>query len=253
MQDPAALYRLETDVDLSEASAPVLVVALAGFLDAGSTQRLLVQHLMATLDHRVVATFDIDQLLDYRGQRPLMTFDRDHWSDYDDPSLALYRFVDGAGTSFLLLAGPEPDYQWERTVAAVTDLSDRLGVKLTATAHGIPMAVPHTRPVEMSFHSTDEERRRSHRSVIGRVGVPGSLVGLLGLRLGELGRHALGYAVHVPHYLSQTEYPTASVAVLEALAKETGLTFPDSALRLAAAETMRAGRTHSRSAVRRTP
>ena len=52
-----------------------------------------------------------------------------------------------AGTEFLLLAGPEPDLQWERFIAAVTGLIDRLGVRLTVGLNAIPMAVPHTRPV----------------------------------------------------------------------------------------------------------
>ena len=103
MQDPAGLYRLETDIDLADAGAPALIVALAGFFDAGAAQALVVRHLMERLDHRVVATFDIDQLLDYRGRRPVMTYAADHWSEYEDPTLALYRFVDDEGTPFLLL------------------------------------------------------------------------------------------------------------------------------------------------------
>ena len=60
MQDPNGLFRLETDSDPLEAAAPVLIVALAGFFDAGSAQGLLVRHLMERYDHQVVATFDID-------------------------------------------------------------------------------------------------------------------------------------------------------------------------------------------------
>ncbi len=238
MQDPAGLYRLETDIDLADAGAPALIVALAGFFDAGAAQALVVRHLMERLDHRVVATFDIDQLLDYRGRRPVMTYAADHWSEYEDPTLALYRFVDDEGTPFLLLAGPEPDYQWERTVEAVRQLITLLGVEVVATAHGIPMAVPHTRPLGASFHATKQERRAERTPMFGTVTVPGSLAGLLELRLGETGIDACGVAVHVPHYLAQSDFPPAAVTALEHLSEQTGLTIPDSALRLAAAKTM---------------
>ncbi len=238
MQDPDGLFRLETDIDPVDAAAPVLVVALAGFFDAGSAQALLVRHLMDTYDPQVVATFDIDQLLDYRGRRPVMTYESDHWGDYDDPLLALYRFVDDAGQPFLVLAGPEPDFQWERVVEAIGRLARLLRVGLVISVHGIPMAVPHTRPLGASFHATRPERREGRDSVIGTVGVPGSLAALLELRIGEAGGDACGYAVHVPHYLAQSEYPPAALTALESIVEQTGLSLDPEALRVAAAETM---------------
>ena len=87
MQDPAELYSFETDTDPRELRASVLLVSLGGFIDAGHTQRLMTEHVLATLEHTVVASFDVDQLLDYRGRRPAMVFDRDRWSSYGDPSL----------------------------------------------------------------------------------------------------------------------------------------------------------------------
>lgn len=238
MQDPNGLFRLETDTDPTQAAAPVLIVALAGFFDAGSAQGLLVRHLMERYDHQVVATFDIDALLDYRGRRPVMTYAADHWSEYDDPMLALYRFVDDAGRPFLVLAGPEPDFQWERVVEAVARLARLLRVEVIVSVHGIPMAVPHTRPIGASFHATRPERRQGRRSVIGTVAVPGSVAALLELRIGESGGDACGYAVHVPHYLAQSDYPPAALVALECLQEQTGLRLDDEALRVAAAETM---------------
>ena len=223
MQDPTALYHFETDTHPGAARASVLMVSLGGFVDAGRTQHVLTEHLLQTHDHRVVASFDVDQLLDYRQRRPAMTFDRDRWTSYDDPSLLLYRLVDRDGTPFLLLAGIEPDYQWERVVEAVTGLVRVLGVDLTVSVHGIPMAVPHTRPIGLTAHATDPRLISTHESVFGAVQVPGSLASLLELRLGESGRDALGFAVHVPHYLGQAEFPDAALAGLGAVIAATGL------------------------------
>ena len=240
MLDPRDLYSFETDVDVAGLRAGALVVAFGGYLDAGGTQRLLVDHLLATLDHRVVATFDIDQLYDYRGRRPLMTFERDRWTAYDDPSLILYRVSDDDGTPFLLLAGREPDYQWERVIEAVRGLIDRFGVGLVATVYGIPMAVPHTRPLWVSAHATDERLVAGRDSVFGSVRVPAGLQNLLEMRLGEMGRAAVGFAVHVPHYLAQSDFPAAALAGLENLVAATGLALPDAALQIAAADNQRA-------------
>ncbi|MGH3888902.1 MAG: PAC2 family protein, partial [Pseudonocardiaceae bacterium] len=122
----ADLYRIE-----AEPTAPtgtVLVHALTGFVDAGQAGQVAVAHLLANLEHRVLATFDVDQLLDYRSRRPAMIFDGDRWVGYEQPELVLHEVRDSAGTMFLLLAGPEPDLQWERFTDAIRELVERLGV-----------------------------------------------------------------------------------------------------------------------------
>jgi len=63
--------------------------------------------------------------------------------------------------------------------------------------------------------------------------------GLLEYRLGQKGRDAMGFAVHVPHYLAQSEYPAAAERLLTAASKATGLLLPTEDLR-AAAEVARA-------------
>ncbi|MEO7753067.1 MAG: PAC2 family protein [Terracoccus sp.] len=226
MQDPTELFRFETDVSpstLADHKASVLVVALGGFIDAGHTQRLMSDHLLATHDSRVVASFDVDQLLDYRGRRPMMVFDRDHWSAYEEPTLLLHRVVDKEGVPFLLLVGPEPDYQWSRMAEATTALIKTLGVDLTVSIHGIPMAVPHTRPLGVTAHGTNPSLISGNEPAFGTMQVPGSFSSLLEYRLGEAGRDALGFAVHVPHYLGQSEFADAAVLGLERVRTATGL------------------------------
>ena len=85
--------------------------------------RAAMDHLLATMEHRTVASFEVDELLDYRSRRPPMVFVEDHWESYDDPHLVLHEVVDAAGVRFLLLEGAEPDVQWERFIAAVTATS----------------------------------------------------------------------------------------------------------------------------------
>jgi predicted ATP-grasp superfamily ATP-dependent carboligase len=230
--DPHELYQL-TD-DLPELDQPVLIQALSGFVDAGNATRLAREHLLSTLDGRPIATFDIDQLLDYRSRRPTMTFVEDHWEQYEDPRLELHLLHDDAGTSFLLLAGPEPDLQWERFTAAVTALVHRLGVRLTVGFNAIPMAVPHTRPTGVTAHATRPELIVGYEPWLQRVQVPGSAGELIEYRLGQQGLDALGFAVHVPHYVAQTEYPAAAELLLASVSKATGLLLPTEELRSAA-------------------
>ncbi|MFB4287834.1 proteasome assembly chaperone family protein [Nonomuraea sp. ATR24] len=235
MFDPTDLYKLADDVP--ELTDPVLLYHFDGFVDAGAAGRLALGHLLAELEHRVVATFDVDRLLDYRSRRPIMTFDTDRWVEVESPELALYAAEDTTGTPFLLMSGPEPDREWELFTRAVATLVERLGVSRMVTLHGIPMAVPHTRPLGITMHASRPELIGPQTSAFGRVQVPGSVAALLEFRLGAEGRDAVGYAVHVPHYLSQAEYPTAAVTGLEAVTRNTGLVFPMDGLREAAQRT----------------
>jgi predicted ATP-grasp superfamily ATP-dependent carboligase len=229
--DPHGLYELADDVP--ELGRPVLVQALSGFVDAGNAVRLAREHLLETLESRPVATFDIDQLLDYRSRRPPMIFIEDHWESYEAPKLELHLLHDDAGTPLLLLTGPEPDLQWERLVAAVTEVVERLGVRLTVGLNAIPMAVPHTRPTGITAHGTRRELVAGYEPWLQRVQVPGSAGHLLEFRLGEKGYDAMGFAAHVPHYLAQAEYPAAAEQLLTSVSKSTGLLLPTDGLRQA--------------------
>ena len=225
--DPSDLYSLEPSLDAAPARPGVLLVLLGGFVDAGQVQQTLGDHLLETGDPEVVASFEVDQLVDYRGRRPTMVFDATRWVEYDDPSMLVHRLTDRDGQTYYVLVGPEPDYQWERTVEAVSQLADRLGVTLVVSAHGIPMGVPHTRPVGMTAHATDDSLIGEARSPFGRVQVPASFSALLELRLGESGRDALGFAVHVPHYLATAEWAEGALAALNAITDATGLNLPN--------------------------
>jgi hypothetical protein len=220
--------------DLPELDGVVLVQALTGFVDAGSAIQLSREHLMEQFEERVLATFDLDQLLDYRSRRPPMIFVEDHWESYGQPSLALHLLKDLTGTPFLLLAGPEPDLQWERFIEAVRGLIEHFGVSLTVGLNAIPMAVPHTRPVGVTAHATDQRLLGDRESWLQRVQVPASVGNLLEFRLGQRGHDAMGYAAHVPHYLAQTAYPAAAELLLDSVSASTGLAFPTGNLREAA-------------------
>ena len=227
MLDPRQLYTAHEDVLAGLAGhRPVLVHQLDGFVDAGQAGRLLTANLIEQLDSEVVAVFDHDQLHDYRSRRPAMIFDTNQWRAYADLQLRLLKMTDEQGEVFLLFSGPEPDVQWERLASAVIGLIEQLDVRLTITLNGIPMAVPHSRPITATAHATDPELVQGYRSWIDRVEVPASFTGLLEYRLGQLDRKAMGFAAHVPHYLAQAAFPAAGLALTRQLSQATGLAIP---------------------------
>lgn len=237
MADPRDLYDLAAD--RPELGDPVLVVALDGFVDAGHARRLTVEHLLSEGEPLTVATFDVDLLHDYRARRPPMLFVEDHWETYDAPELLVQMLRDTAGTPYLVLHGPEPDVQWERFATAVALLCADLGVRMTIGLNAIPMAVPHTRPAGVIAHGSRRELVAGFDPWVATVTVPGAAAHLVEYRLGRAGRDAVGFAVHVPHYVATAAYPEAAAALVQAIAKVSGLDLPSDALAVAAAETRR--------------
>ncbi len=229
MLDPRQLFEVTGEVD--DLAKPVLIEALTGFVDAGNATRLAREHLLETLEAEPIARFDLDQLLDYRSRRPLMQFNGDHWESYDEPGITLHLLRDKQETPFLLLDGAEPDLQWERFIAAVTLLIKDLGVRLAIGLTAIPMGVPHTRPAGVTAHATRTDLITGYEPWLQRVQVPASAANLLEYRLGQQGLDAMGFAVHVPHYLAQAEYPPAAETLLTSISKATGLLLPTEGLR----------------------
>ena len=240
MLDPVELYELSPQgaaaalVGARTHDRFIMVDLVRGFMDAGGAGRLAAEHLTNELPTIRVATFDVDRLLDYRSHRPAMTFDVDRWVDYSEPALVLDLIHDGQGVPFLLLHGIEPDVQWERFIKAVKLLVAQLEVNLVVSVHGVPMNVPHTRPIGTTMHGTNPDLVTNERVFFSRVSVPSSVSALLEYRLGQSGIDAGGIMVHVPHYLAGLDYPATALAGLNRLGLAMELDFKTGALELAA-------------------
>lgn len=230
MQNPADLYT----VTMTEFEVPRdlhLVVGLTGFVDSGGAVAQVSEYLLDELDHRDVLMFDNDALLDYRARRPIMVFEETRITEYRRPELALRLAHDELGTPFLLLTGYEPDFQWERFVAALLGIIERYGIASTTWVHAIPMPVPHTRPIGVTVSGTRDELIEAFSVWRPSTQVPGNVLHLLEYRLTESGHPIAGFVLLVPHYLADTEFPSAAVTALESITAATSLLFPTDRLR----------------------
>lgn len=230
MRNPAELY----SVSITEAEVPrdlPLVIGLTGFVDSGGAVGQVSAYLLDELDHRDVLVFDNDALLDYRARRPIMVFEETRITEYRPPQLALRLASDELGLPFLLLTGYEPDFQWELFVDALLAIIARYGVASTTWVHAIPMPVPHTRPIGVTVSGTRDELIEALSVWRPRTQVPGNVLHLLEYRLTESGHPIAGFVLLVPHYLADTEFPSAAVTALESITAATGLLFPTDRLR----------------------
>ena len=126
--DPTSdLYELRARPELD---GPVLVMAPEGWIDAGLGGAGAVGALLAALDTEVVASFDVDRLLDHRARRPVSHMLDGVYTDLVWPALDLLAAHDPDGRAVLVLAGPEPDHEWRKFADAVAELAGMFGVRL---------------------------------------------------------------------------------------------------------------------------
>ena len=232
MLDPLTLFNLNPEAsDDAGLRGLKLLAGFTGFAEAGHVVSQIRDELLENLDHQVIATFDADQLIDYRARRPQISFVEDHLTEYEPPLLNLYRLTDGLGEPFLFLTGFEPDVQWERFAAAVVHLARTLEVELVTWIHSVPMPVPHTRPIGVTIHGNRPDLMAGISTWRPTAQIQAAVGHILELRLIEAGIDVVGHAMHVPHYLADAEFPPAAVAGLEYLGAAASLVLPTDRLR----------------------
>lgn len=209
------LYKLRRN--LPELTEPAVVVALDGWVDAGSAATAAA----ATLAQggRVVATFDADSIFDYRARRPTLEIVHGRPRSLEWPELT-FRATRVGERDLLVLTGAEPDYRWRELQVDIVQLAQKLEVGEWISLGAIPAAVPHTRPVPIL--GTESRSGMLKGGVLpgpeGVLRVPAAAISVLDIAVAKSGIPTVGYFAQIPHYVSG-EYPQASIDLLRALGR----------------------------------
>lgn len=222
-----------------ELDRPPLVLAPDGWIDAGLAGSAAVSALLKAVPTEVVATFDADELIDYRARRPLSVMEDGVYQELSWPKIELQWGRAGDGQHLLVLVGPEPDSRWKAFAGAVAELAAMFGVRMLVGLGGFPAPVPHTRTPALVASASSDELARSVGIVPGRLQVPAGVLAALADRLRADGTPSVGLWARVPHYAAGMPYPRASLQLLQGLARLTGLRVEASELEEQAEETRR--------------
>ncbi len=215
---------LYTTFERPDLDAPVLVMALKGWIDAGLGADGAVEVLTQSLERRTIVRFDADALLDWRARRPVMRLEdginaRMSWEETE-----LSWATDRAGNHVLLLLGNEPDHAWLAFSEQVVDLALELGCRMLIGLGAYPTPVPHTRAPLLAASASSEALAAG--LLRNSVEVPSGVQGMIERRAALRGLPALGLWAQVPHYVAAMPYPAASLALLEATNRIAGLALP---------------------------
>jgi len=206
-------------------TAPVLIAAFDGWIDAAGAATACANHIAE--DGRVIASFDVDSLNDYRARRPVLDVVDGVLARMQWPDIVL-RHSSFGGRDLLVLVGPEPDYKWKQLGDDLLELALRLGVVEWISLGAIPAAVPHTRPVPvLATASSDASLRDGEQQGPGGVlRVPAAALSAVEMTVAAAGIPAIGYYAQVPHYIGVSAYAPATLALLQHVERRLGVTIP---------------------------
>lgn len=216
---------------------PVLVVCMEGWIDAGMAAGNALGHLMGSMPTDLVATFDSDELIDFRARRPTLRIVNGVDKELRWAEIRMHAATNRTGRTVMILAGPEPDMKWHRFIAEVVALATRIGVEMVVGLGAFPAPVPHTRPIRLVGTSTDSELATKVGFLPASIDVPSGVQGALEMAFGEAGVPAVGLWARVPHYVSAMPYPAASASLLDGLVRMAELEIDTSTLHAAASAT----------------
>jgi hypothetical protein len=205
-----------------ELREPLLVIALAGWVDAGGAGAGAVGTLAdQLLDTDQFATIDVAAIADLQQTRPTARWEGDarviDWPTITFESGHVGGGREGAGRDVVLMRGPEPSLQWPSIASSTVEAARRLGVRQAATLGGIPSLVSHRKAMVVTASATQRSLAQELFPVRPDYAGPTGLQTVVLRALGDVGIPGAGLWVHVPQYVSGSPSPPAVRALLARL------------------------------------
>ncbi len=182
----------------------LIVNLLDPLVDAGHVMKA-VDYTIEIMDSAKIASFDSDQLYDYRAQRPSLRYEDGKISEFFAPGLQLDLVHDLSGKRFLYLGGQEPDFKWFAVADSILEIIDRFQVSHTLTLSAMQAAIPHTRSAGMLVRSS--KLRPEVQYVPGKAEHFATLSDLLEYQAAKKDINVTNIRARVPFYLAQNEVP----------------------------------------------
>ena len=163
----------------ADAEAPILLLAFAGWNDAGNAATFAAKFLLQRLQGQNFAALDPEIFYNFSEQRPHVRFNggereiiwpANEFAYASDPQLA---------QDVIIALGVEPHLQWRRYIDSVLKVIEECGVELVVTLGALLADVAYAKPVRLTGSASDAElARRLHLSRSRYEGPTGIVGGL---------------------------------------------------------------------------
>lgn len=199
--------------------APVLIVAMEGFVDAGAVAATAGAFLRHRWQSEPVAMYDRDAFIDFRARRPTAVVDSGVVRRIEWPDIELFAATLDGPRDVVLLLGPEPDMRWSAFSEATVAACKHLGVDTVLGLGAYPAATPHTRPIRIlkAGNAVAGDLVPDAADITGYSGPVGASTALQDMLSGA-GIPAIGLWAEVPHYIAGSPNPSGALALVQLVA-----------------------------------
>jgi len=195
---------------------PVLVAAFEGWNDAGNAASGAVSFLARAWGATTFAAFDAEELFDFTDSRPHVSLSSGRTRRLEWPEIKLSSApLPGRAQDIVFLCGPEPQLRWRSFAEELRALTGSLGVSTAVLLGALLADVPHTRPVRISGGATAPELASLAGVEPSYYEGPTGVLGVVADTLGRDGTPTASLWASVPHYVSQSSSPKATLALVE--------------------------------------
>lgn len=196
--------------------APVLVLAFAGWSDAGDAATAAVRFLAEQWEAQPFAAIDPEPFFDFTSTRPLIRFDDDGRREilWPENELAASSFP-RAPIEVVTLAGNEPQLRWRTFAEQIVGLARSVGASRAITLGALLADVPHARPVSVFGVGDGPGGLPQLGLQPSRYEGPTGITGVLEIALRDAGIPSASLWAAVPTYVPAAPSPKAALALVE--------------------------------------
>ena len=203
---------------IPELNDPVLIVAFAGWNDAGSAATHATQFLIKRLQAQRFANIDPEEFYNFSEVRPQVRLRDGLYREIRWPANEF--FASNAAPlkrDMVLGLGIEPNLRWKAYSAAYLDVAKQCGVGLVITLGALLADVAYSRPVRVVGFSSDPDIATQLHLTPSRYEGPTGIVGVLNDACRQAGLTSISFWANVPHYISAAPNPKAALALVSRL------------------------------------
>ena len=197
----------------SSPKAPIMVIAFAGWNDAGGASTWAIRSLVEKTIATEILTFDSEDYYDFSRERPTVHLDGESrflsW-----PKNTISLSDDG---SLLLMEGVEPQLNWQTFTQNILAEAQKHNVSMIITLGSLLAEVPHSRPVLIHGVSENTEINRTYGLQTSSYEGPTGIIGVINQLSTDAGIPNMSFWATVPNYVAGAESPKAALALIERL------------------------------------
>mgnify|MGYP002834064631 FL=1 len=201
------------NIDDSTTKAPIMVIAFAGWNDAGGASTWAIRSLIEKTIATEILTFDSEEFYDFSRERPTVHLNGEsRFLSWPKNTISLSN--DG---SLLLMEGVEPQLNWQTFTQNILAEAKKYNVSMIITLGSLLAEVPHSRPVLIHGVSENTEINRTYGLQTSSYEGPTGIIGVINQLSTDAGIPNMSFWATVPNYVAGAESPKAALALIERL------------------------------------